>query len=422
MHTRTCEKTLLRNSGKYRTLFGKYALFFRTKKKGIGNMNIIIIGNGIAATSAATAIRQYDLTSSITMLSDENTPFYSRPRLTEYVAGRVSFEKIVIHDEPWYAKHHIRLMKGVKVHSVHPENHEILGTFGALQYDKLLIASGASPAFPGFFVPGMKNVLGLRTKFDADTIIEASKKAKSTMIIGGGLLGIETGYALAERGLSTTIVEFFDRLLPRQLDVECAAILKDMLEKKGLRILLNKKTESLSLQDNLQERTPIVAHFADGEDLAAEIVIISAGVRPNLSFLNGVAIAVGRAITVDQHMQTSIPDIFAAGDSAEFEGRLYGIWPAAKEQGEIAGAAIAGYPVDYHGSIMSTKLKAAGIDVASIGNIVAGPSTLTETKRNEVSYKKFFKENDRLSGAILIGDTSEYFALQKEISRSVSSF
>lgn len=374
-------------------------------------MRVVIIGNGVAATSAATTIRQFDTESSITMVSDEDAPFYSRPRLIEYLAGKTGFEKIIIHDRPWYEKNGIELVTGANVHSVQPKQREILGSFGALRYDRLLVASGASPTLPDFFAPGLDNVFTLRTKLDADTIITAAAKASDATVIGGGLLGIETANALAERGLTSTIVEFFDRLLPRQLDTEAATILQAMLEAKGLRILLGKKTKSLS---SLGDR--IEAKFADETGLAADMAVISAGVQPNIVFLRGTGIELRRGIIVDERMQTSLPSIFAAGDCAEYRGTLYGIWPAAKEQGEVAGAAIAGQEVSYSGSLMSARLKVAGIDVASIGDIAVNPQTREESWREAAAFKKLFYENGRLRGAILIGAAvSEQVRLQKEM-------
>lgn len=375
-------------------------------------MKIVIIGNGVAATSAAVSIREYDRESGITMLSDERVPFYSRPSLMEYLAGKAAFEKIVIHDETWYEKNNITLLRGARVDSVDPERREVTGSFGFLNYDYLLIASGASAALPSFYSSRLERVFTLRTKEDADAIASAAARSRSSVIIGGGLLGIETAYALAERGLEPTVIEVFDRLLPRQLDDESAHILQDMLAHKGLQFLLAKQTASLS-----NDSGQVKILFKDGTALSSDMVVISAGIRPNISFLKNSQIEVERGILVDAHLRTSIPNIYAAGDCAEFEGNIYGIWPAAKEQGELAGKAIAGQEVAYRGSLMTTKLKVADIDMASVGDITAGPQAWAESHRDGASFKKLFYENGTLKGAILIGDTREYFTLQKEISR-----
>ena len=374
-------------------------------------MRFVMIGNGVAATTAAVAIRQFDTESSITVVSDEAEPFYSRPRLIEYLAGRASFEKIMIRDASWYEKSGIALVRGAKVDSVYPARHEIAGSFGVMGYDALLIASGASPALPAFYRPGLERVYTLRTKADADTIIAAAARAGSATVIGGGLLGIEIANALAERGLAPAVVEYFDRLLPKQLDAEAAAILQSMLEAKGLRILLGKTTVSMaSSGDNIEAR------FADGTALASDIAVISAGIQPNIAFLRDSGLALGRGIIVDERMRTSVPDIFAAGDCAEFQGRLYGIWPAAKEQGEVAGNAMIGQNAVYRGTLMSARLKVAGIDLASLGDIAQSSTTRVESSRDGASFRKLFFENDRLRGAILIGAAvADQFRLQKEM-------
>jgi len=374
-------------------------------------MRIVMIGNGVAATTAAATIRRYDTESSVTMLSDESTPFYSRPRLIEYLAGTANFEKIVIRDSAWYEKNNIALLRGAKVDRVDSAHREVAGNFGTIAYDALLIASGAAPALPAFFVPGLEDVFTLRTKSDADAIIAEAARVGSATVIGGGLLGIETANALAARGLAPTVVEYFDRLLPKQLDAEAAAILQSMLEAKGLRILLGKTTISIA-----RESGGVAARFADGSSLSGGMAVVSAGVRPNIAFLRDSGLALGRGIIVDKRMRTSVPDIYAAGDCAEFQGRLYGIWPAAKEQGEVAGMSIAGQASEYRGSLMSARLKVAGIDVASMGDIALSPKTRVESSRDGTSFRKLFYEGDLLKGAILIGAAvADQFRLQREM-------
>ena len=373
-------------------------------------MKIIIIGNGVAANSAALAIREHERESDITMLSDENEFFYARPRLTEYLAGKSPFEKIIIHDEKWYEKNNIDLLRGARVSSIDTEHRIVCGSFEDLPYDKLLIASGASPSFPPFYNPPLEKVFVLRTKEQADRIIATAQQCRSAAIIGGGLLGIETAYALSERGLESTIVEYYKWLLPRQLDEDSASILQELLLQKGIKFLLGKQTSSLS-----NENGKISISFSDGGSVYVDMTIISAGVRPNIAFLRDSKILIGRGITIDNQMRTNLPDVYAAGDCAEFNGKMYGIWPAAKEQGEMAGHAIAGQSVDYRGSVMSTKLKVAGIDVASVGDFSVAPSTTVEVFHEEGVFKKYFREGNKLKGAILIGDTSDYFKLQKEI-------
>ena len=373
-------------------------------------MKIIIIGNGIAANSAATVIREHDRESNITMLSDENQFFYARPRLTEFISGKSAFEKILIHDEAWYKKNNIELLKGLSVSSIDTEHQVLYGSFGSLSYDELLIASGASPSFPPFFRPQLEKVYALRTKEQADHIIATAQHSESAAIIGGGLLGIDTAFALVERGMDTTIIEFYGWLLPKQLDQDSAAILRDLLSQKRLKFLFGKQTASIS-----NEKNGLTLAFADGTSILADMAIISAGVRSNIAFLKGTKVATGRGITIDHQMRTNVPHIYAAGDCSEFEGKMYGVWSAAKEQGEIAGLAMIGQDVDYQGSVIGARIKAAGIDVASIGDFSMTPSTTVEVFHEKDIFKKYFREGNKLKGAILIGDTSDYFKLQKEI-------
>ncbi len=371
-------------------------------------MHTVIIGNGIAAVSAASKIREADKDCGITMISDEGYTFYSRPRLIEYLSGKAGFEQIIIKKEQWYKDNSIKLLTDSKVTAVNTSEKQVSGDFGKISYDKLIIAAGASSFIPPFPGHDLKGVFALRTKEDADEIISAALGVKSAAVIGGGLLGIETAFALTARGLKVTVIEFFERLLPRQLDFEAAGLLQKFLEQKGINFLLSKQTDSVYGDFN-----GLKINFKDGGSEKACIIVVSAGVRPNVSFLKDSGLEINKGIKVNGKMETNIEDVYAAGDCAEFNGALYGIWPAAKEQGEAAGAAVTGAYVNYTGTVMSTKLKVAGIEVASAGDINIKDNTETKAKTDGAAFKKIFCENGIIKGGILIGNTSDYMKLQK---------
>ncbi|MCX7698107.1 MAG: FAD-dependent oxidoreductase [Candidatus Goldbacteria bacterium] len=371
-------------------------------------MKIIIIGNGVAGISSAEAIRSKDKNSEIVIYSDEKYLHYSRPRVIEYLSGKVEVSRIIIRKEEFYKQNNITLLLNTKVVKIDPQNKKIILSNGKEDnFDKLIIAAGAYsflPPIPGADITG---VFTLRTIDDADKIISYSRNKKTAAVIGGGLLGIEAAMSLKVLGLDVTIIEVFDRLLPRQLDKDAAIILQSMLEAKGLKFLLPKQTTTIEkINNNLK------INFKDNTCLESDVILFSAGIRCNLKILEGSNIEADKGIKVNDYLQTNFQDIYAAGDIAEYKGIVYGIWPAAKEQGSIAGLNAIGEKIEYKGSIISTKLKVVGIELASIGSIEHGEGIEIQTKQDKEVFKRLFIKDNKLIGAILLGDTSQYQKLQ----------
>jgi NAD(P)H-nitrite reductase large subunit len=371
-------------------------------------MKLVIIGNGAAGIAAAEAFRKKDASSKIVMISSEPYMHYSRPRVIEFLAGKTGQDKIIIRKKDYYDAGLIDLMLSTKVTSIDVNSKKVmLENRGALEYDKLIIAAGAYSFIPPVEGSNNRGVFSLRTIDDAKAIIEYSKNVRSAAVIGGGLLGIEAAISLNALGLKTTVVEFFDRLLPRQLDKDGAVILRSMLEKKELNFILPKQTQSICPIEN-----ELTVNFKDNTSLDAGLVLFSAGIRGNLSLVSGTGIVSDKGIKVNEHMETNIQDIYACGDIAEFKSTVYGIWPAAREQGAVAGANAAGEKSFYSGSLMSTKLKVAGIDLACLGNIEAGADIKIVTKTESNVFKRLFIKDDKINGAILLGDVRDYQKLQ----------
>ncbi|MCE1195906.1 FAD-dependent oxidoreductase [bacterium] len=371
-------------------------------------MKYIIVGNGVAGMAAAEAIRGRDAAGGIHIYTEEEYYHYSRPRVIEYLGGLATPDKIVIRGPEYYAKLNIQLFRGTAVESIDTAARTISTRAGVDSFDKLILASGATSFLPP--VEGCRSdcVFTLRTIADADRILARCASGKRALVIGGGLLGIETAASLAKRGLCVSVVEVFDRLLPRQLDADGAALLRTMLERQGLAFLLPKKTAAVRPAGEGAD-----VFFDDGSSAGADLVIFSAGVRSNARLAAAAGIACDRGILVDGHMETSAPGIYAAGDAAQFNGVVYGLWPAAKEQGSFAGRNAAGEPALYQGSQLSAKLKVSGIELASLGAIGEGPGIAVATKRGEGTFRRLFLSGGRLAGAILIGDTSSFVPLQR---------
>jgi nitrite reductase (NADH) large subunit len=371
--------------------------------------NYLIVGNGVAGTTAAEEIRNYDPSGKIMILTDEDMAFYSRIRLPEYIAGEVAEERLVVKNPGWYADLRIDLSLNTKIIAAEGQNKRLIAQNGQVfPYDVLLIATGSRSFLPP--VKGMerKGVFALRHIVDAREISAWAGQGKQVVLIGGGLLGLESGNALRKLGKKVTVVEFFPRLLPRQLDAPGAAKLQVLMEKMGFEFRLGAKTLEITGSGAVGG-----VILEGGERLPADMVIISAGVRPNLDVAGFFGLDADKGIKVDAHLKTSRADVFAAGDAAEFNGMVYGIWPAATDQGRIAGANMTGQTLVYGGTPMSNKLKVVDIDLASAGNIDADGKMESVVVGKENIYKKIVFDGNTIAGCILLGETTGFNQIVK---------
>lgn len=369
----------------------------------------LIIGNGVAGTTAAENIRKHDEDGTITIITDEDTPFYYRIRLTELISGDVSEEALIAKNEQWYEDLRIDLLLEMKVKKADIEKKTILTNDKLdLSFNKLLIATGSHSFIPPIKGSNKKGVFALRSIQDARDISVYADGIEDVVLIGGGLLGLEAGNALRKLGKKVTIVEFFPRLLPRQLDVEGAERLLKIMEDMGFFFRLGAKTQEIKGKAKV---TSVL--LEGGETLQTQMVIISAGVRPNMELAESLGLDRDKGIKVDNFMQTSQADVYAAGDVAEFRGIPYGIWPAAMEQGKIAGTNMAGGDMFYDGTTMTNTLKVVGIDLASAGNIDAENQLESRVVTDDTTYKKIVMADDQIIGCIMLGDTKGFNKITK---------
>lgn len=367
-------------------------------------MAYIIIGNGVAGTEAAKAIRQRDPSAEIKIFTQDHYPFYSRPRLPELLAREVSVEEIFVHNCEWYHKNKIQLHLNCTVKNIDTKNQKItLLDRSNFIYNKLLFASGSSGVLPPIDgINSAEGVFTLRSVEDVLTITKRAALSKTVTLIGGGLLGLEAGNGLRKLGLSVTVVEFFDRLLPRQLDGEGSVILQKQMEDIGLRFFLG--AQSKSVKDSGSTKT---LELKDGRTIESNFILVSAGIKPNIALAQESGVSVNKGVVVNDCMETNISNIYAAGDAAEHKGRIYGIWPAAQRQGAIAGSNMAGGNEIYGGTVPSTSLKVAGIRLTSMGDILTEDKTVEQVKvknSDKNTYKKLFIKDGKLVGAIFLGD------------------
>ncbi len=364
----------------------------------------LIIGNGVAGTTAAENIRKNDSSGSITIVTDEDTSFYYRIRLNEFISGDIGLENLLAKKETWYDENNITLKLNTRITGADPDNRTVTTADGdTLSYDKLLVAAGSHSFVPPINGSDTPGVFAIRDIRDARKIMEHAKNVNDVVVIGGGLLGLEAGNAFRKMGKKVTVVEFFPRLLPRQLDVDGAVRLQAIMEGMGFSFRLDAKTEAIE-----GGSTVTSVKLAGGETLDAQMVVISAGVRPNMELGDALGLETDKGIKINENLLTNKADIYAAGDVAEFNGMPYGIWPAAMEQGKAAGANMAGVATAYNGTTMANSLKVVGIDLASAGDIDADGKFESKIMSDENTYKKIVLDDNRIIGCIMLGDTKVF--------------
>ena len=387
-------------------------------------MKFVIIGNGVAGITAARALSGAGAGAEVEVYTQEANHYYPRPRLQSFLAGEIGPEGLPIYPPIWYEKRGIAVHLGVEVMALDPTAKRISlaacterGRSNGRQvsYDRLLLATGSSPFVPSIGGVDKGGVFTLRTIEDALAIKKWADGAKRAVVVGGGLLGLEAARALMVLGLKVTVLERGPYLLRRQLDAEGGALMSELIEAMDIKVALNASSQAI-LGDG--QASGIL--LQDGRRIKGDLILISAGVRSNVRLAQEAGLEVNQGVVVDRRLRTSADDIYAAGDVAEFQGRVYGIIPAAIEQARAAAANMLGRKqTEYQGTIPSNVLQVVGIDCASIG--VVHPSEeddYQELRKSEAGiYKKLVLKYGRLVGAILLGDRKDVAPISRLIQR-----
>lgn len=364
---------------------------------------IVIVGGGIAGLSAAVAARRAAPAATVTLLSQEAELPYYRLNLTRYLAGEIAATDLPIHPSAWYIEERIAVLTGSEVTAIDRQARTITVRDGArYSYDRLILAMGAHPSVPPLAGMHRRNVVTLRTRRDADAILAQCNEALQCVVIGGGVLGLETAAALARRRVKVTLVEGFDWLLPRQLNPAAAAYLARAAGQLGIEVICGGRIKELDGDERVRS-----VLLESGETLAAELVIVAAGVRCNSYLARLAGLTVKGGVVVDHSLRTSDPAIFAAGDLAEHQGVLYGTWAPAQFQGTIAGGNAAGGDISFVGVPRSNSLKVLGVELFSIGQIHPEDASYQSVEDGTpTTYRLLVLRDCRLVGAILVGETS----------------
>lgn len=394
---------------------------------------IVVIGNGMAGARVVEEIMgrvpgKFDFV----MFGAESYGNYNRILLSNVLNQTQEPEDIFINPLNWYRENNIKLHAGVKVfqidtqrkivfarellpqsaaYGVHGQE-DLRGDIIEETYDYAIIATGSRPFVPPMEGFGVQGTFLFRTIDDCDRIAEHAKGCKKAVVIGGGLLGLEAARGLMTHNLEVTIVEAANQLMPAQLDAESAQMLKRTLEAMGLLILVDRKTSQIQSVDG-QIRSLI---FSDGATLATDMVVVSAGIRPITEVAKASGLTVNKGIVCNDQMQTSDPSIFALGECVEHRGKLYGLVEPIWEQARAMADVISGFNPEaaYVGSKLGTKLKVMGVDLVSLGEKDAKEPTdevVIYREPNRGIYKKLIIRDNKLLGAILLGDTDTADAL-----------
>lgn len=378
---------------------------------------LILVGNGMAGMRTIEELLKiapeiYD----ITVFGAEPYGNYNRILLSPVLAGEKTVDDIMLNDEQWYVDKGIKLHKGKKIINVDRRNRQVVGEDGTTEdYDRLLLGTGSNPFIipvPGNDLPG---VISFRDVHDVDTMLDASKKHKHAIVIGGGLLGLEAANGLMQQGMQVTVVHLSETLMDRQMDQVAGGMLKKSLEDRGLHFLMATNTEAI-LGD---ERVKAI-RFKGGMEVAADLVVMAAGIRPNIELAKKIGLYCEKGVVVNDTMQTYDPRIYAVGECAQHRGMAYGLVAPLFEQGKVCANHLAQMGIArYEGSITSTKLKVTGIDLFSAGDFIGDETTdeIVMQDKTRGVYKKVVLKDNRIQGAVMYGDTVDgawYFQLMRD--------
>jgi nitrite reductase (NADH) large subunit len=377
-----------------------------------GQERVVIIGAGIAGISAAEAVRTNAPSAEIILVAKEEAFPYYRINLTRLLAGEIAEKDLPLRKPDWQEEYRIDFRRGVAVSTLVLTEKAVQlddGTF--VQFDKLIVATGAHPFVP--CIPGtdLDRVYTIHTVENARSILAAITPDSNVVCIGGGILGLESAGALAKQGCQVTVLEAFDYLMPRQLNPAGSDELNKHLQTLGIQVVTQAMCDCIVGDGHVTG-----VHLKRGQLIPADVVLLTAGDRSNTQLLQDAGLSVNKGVLVDNFLRTSHPDVYAVGDVAEHDGVLYGAWAPAMYQGKIAGMNAAGLPTEFGGIPRSHLLKVLGKPMLSIGTISPpdGSYHIIEDHPPK-GYRMFMFRDGALAGCLLIGNLKLMKAVRKTI-------
>lgn len=365
----------------------------------------VVIGNGVAAVGCIEGIRKEDAAGKIIVISEEPHPVYCRPLISYYLEGKTNLEKMAYRDKNFYERMGCKVLYGKKAAQIDPSTKQIaLNDDTVIPYDKLCIATGSSPFVPPF--TGLESVEQKHSFMTIDDMLELEasiNENSDVLIVGAGLIGLKCAEGLKDRVSSITICDLADRVLSSILDADCAAMMQKHLEQNGINFMLN--DSAISFDKN-------TAFMKSGKTVRFDVLVLAVGVRANTSLIKGIGGEVNRGILISNKMETSIPDIYAAGDCTEGEDisfhdkRVLAILPNAYMQGNCAGINMAGGSSVFDKGIPMNSIGFFGLHAMTAGSYyTAEQGCELYEEKSEGTLKRLFTRGDYLTGFILIGAT-----------------
>jgi nitrite reductase (NADH) large subunit len=367
---------------------------------------LVIVGNGMAAARLVdelvkTSLGRY----AIAVIGEEPRLAYNRVLLSSVLAGETASHEIELKPAAWWRDRGVTLKYGCRATEVDVGRGELkIAGDESIEFSRLVLATGSTPL--RLNVPGgdLAGVHTFRDSRDVDLLLSLAARKKPVVVVGGGLLGLEAAYGLAKAGTPVTLLHLMDRLMERQLDAPSADLLKTLVERKGIKVLLNANTARLHGETCVEG-----VELADGRLIDADAVVFAAGIRPNAALAKEAGLSVNRGVVVDDHLTTSAGNIFALGECAEHRGICYGLVEPAYEQARVLAGHLGGREAAYPGSVVATNLKVSGVSVFSAGDFVGAEGSesilLSDVRRG--TYKKLVVADGKLTGAVLIGETAD---------------
>ncbi|WP_050411291.1 NAD(P)/FAD-dependent oxidoreductase [Massilia sp. NR 4-1] len=375
---------------------------------------LVVVGNGMAGMRTVEELLKFDPQHyDITVFGAEPHGNYNRILLSPVLAGEKTVDDIMLNTREWYEHHGITLHAGDPVERIDRKRRVVRARSGReVHYDRLLLATGSRPFIipvPGHQLPG---VIAFRDIQDVETMLEAARSHRHAVVIGGGLLGLEAANGLQRQGMDVTVVHVTDALMNQQLDKPAAQLLQKALEGKGLRFMLEAQTSEIVGEDRVR-----AVRFKDGSEISADLVVMAAGVRPNIALAQQCGLHCERAIVVDDTLQTYDPRVYAVGECVQHRSATFGLVAPIWEQARVCAAHLAGAGHRrYVQQACATRLKVTGVDLYSVGDFIGGEDSedlvLRDARRGV--YKRLVLRGNRIAGAVLYGDVQDgpwYFDL-----------
>jgi len=367
---------------------------------------LVIVGNGMAAARLVDELVKTSLgRHAIAVIGEEPRLAYNRVLLSSVLAGETASHEIELKPATWWRDRGVTLKYGCRATEIDVGRGELkIEGDESIEFSRLVLATGSTPLrlnLPGGDLPGVHT---FRDSRDVDLLLSLAARRKPVVVIGGGLLGLEAAYGLAKAGTPVTLLHLMDRLMERQLDAPAAVLLKTLVERKGIKVLLNASTARIHGDARVEG-----VELADGRRIEADAVVFAAGIRPNAVLAKDAGLSVNRGVVVDDHLRTSAENIFALGECAEHRGVCYGLVEPAYEQARVLARHLGGREAAYPGSVVATNLKVSGVSVFSAGDFLGheGSESILLSDARRGTYKKLVISDGRLTGAVLIGETAD---------------